>query len=85
MDAKRVFCEECVEEIPNDEVYWEDERMYCGRCGSELELTKEASDLVDTIKEQSAQPLYSMEDERYDEEDKEEQLESDEEPDPERD
>ena len=85
MDAKRVFCEECVEEIPNDEVYWEDERMYCGRCGSEMELTKEASDLVDTIKEQSAQPLYSMEDEKYDEEDEEEQLEPDEEPDPERD
>ena len=82
MDAKRVFCEECVEEIPNDEVYWEDERMYCGRCGSEMELTKEASDLVDTIKGQSAQPLYSMEDEKYDEE---EQLEPDEERDPERD
>ncbi|MCZ6473058.1 MAG: hypothetical protein O7E56_14035 [SAR324 cluster bacterium] len=85
MDAKRVFCEECVEEIPNDEVYWEDERMYCGRCGSEMELTKEASDLVDTIKGQSAQPLYSMEDEKYDEEDEEEQLEPDEERDPERD
>jgi hypothetical protein len=25
-----------VEEIPGDEVFWEDDRLYCKRCGSEL-------------------------------------------------
>lgn len=32
-----VYCEECVEEIPSDEVQWQDGRLYCARCGSEVE------------------------------------------------
>jgi NAD-dependent dihydropyrimidine dehydrogenase PreA subunit len=37
MAEKTVYCEECVEEIPASEVYWDDGRLYCGRCGSEVE------------------------------------------------
>lgn len=37
MAEQTVYCEECVEDIPADEVYWEDDRLYCRRCGSELE------------------------------------------------
>lgn len=37
MAEQTVFCEECVEEIPASEVYWDDGRLYCRRCGSELE------------------------------------------------
>ncbi len=66
MNAKTVHCEECVEDIPNSEVYWEDDRIYCGRCGSEIELPVENADLLDTINEGSAKPLYSYEDEEYD-------------------
>lgn len=66
MNAKSVYCEECVEEIPNSEIYWEDDRIYCGRCGSEIELPAENSDLVDTINEGTAKPLYAYEDEGYD-------------------
>ncbi len=74
MNPKTVYCEECVEEIPNDDVYWEDERMYCGRCGSELEISKKESDVFDTFTGRSAEPLYSQEDEEYDEGDEEEEL-----------
>ena len=65
MKAKTVHCEECVEDIPNDEIYWEEDRMYCGRCGSELEVTQEASDLFETITGGTAGPLYSYEDDEY--------------------
>jgi hypothetical protein len=65
MKAKTVHCEECVEDIPNDEIYWEEDRMYCGRCGSELELTQEASDLFETITSGTASPLYTYEDDEY--------------------
>jgi len=37
MSKQTIFCEECVEEVAGDEVFWEDERIYCKRCGSELE------------------------------------------------
>jgi len=37
MTEQTVYCEECVEDIPHDEVYWEEERLYCKRCGSEVE------------------------------------------------
>jgi hypothetical protein len=37
MAEQTVYCEECVEEIPASEVYWDDGRLYCSRCGSELE------------------------------------------------
>jgi hypothetical protein len=37
MAERTVYCEECVEEIPTSEVYWDDGRLYCRRCGSEVE------------------------------------------------
>ena len=37
MAKQTVYCEECVEEIPASEVYWDDGRLYCGRCGSEVQ------------------------------------------------
>ncbi len=75
MNAKAVFCEECVEDIPNNEIYWEDDRIYCGKCGSELELPAETADLLDTINKGTAKPLYSFENEEYDgdEDDEEEE------------
>ncbi len=49
MERNRVYCEECVEDIPNDEVYWDDARLYCGRCGSELDTTLMDSDVFNAI------------------------------------
>ena len=37
MAKQTVYCEECVEEIPASDVYWDDGRLYCGRCGSEVQ------------------------------------------------
>ena len=37
MAERTVYCEECVEDIPASEVYWDDGRLYCRRCGSEVE------------------------------------------------
>ena len=55
-----VYCEECVEEIPNDEIYWEEKRLYCGRCGSELDLAQLHGDVFDTIVEgRSERPFHS--------------------------
>ena len=79
MKNKTAYCEDCVEEIPGDEVYWEEKRMYCGRCGSELEIDPDTADIVDTFAGGSAQPLYSFEDEEFDEQDEEEELSPDDE------
>ncbi|HKI99112.1 MAG TPA: hypothetical protein VKB51_11610 [bacterium] len=37
MAEHTVYCEECVEDIPANEVYWDEGRLYCSRCGSEVE------------------------------------------------
>lgn len=37
MAEQTVYCEECVEDIPASEVYWDEGRLYCRRCGSEVE------------------------------------------------
>ncbi len=37
MTEQTVYCEECVEDIPGSEVYVEENRLYCKRCGSEVE------------------------------------------------
>ena len=37
MGAGRVYCEECMEDIPNEDVYWDEDRLYCKICGSEVE------------------------------------------------
>ena len=41
------FCEECLEDIADKDVYWENDRAYCGRCGSELEMSGDEPDLLE--------------------------------------
>lgn len=79
MKAKTIHCEECVEDIPSDEVYWEDDRLYCGRCGSELDVSKEAGDLLDAFtKRRSAKWQTAGDDEEaFDEDDFDEEEEED--------
>jgi len=79
MNSKKAYCEECVEEIPNDEVYWDDKRLYCGRCGSEIEAEDEIGNVFETIAGQGAGRLSRMEDEDFDEEGDDEMEEEDEE------
>jgi hypothetical protein len=47
MKTKTIYCDECLEDIPNAEVYWEEDRLYCGRCASELDTSREDKDLLD--------------------------------------
>jgi hypothetical protein len=67
-----------MEEIPNDEVQWEDEKLYCGRCGSELNPEAEDRDLLDDISSGKPRRLYTLED---DDEDEDDDFEDDEEDD----
>jgi hypothetical protein len=83
MKAKTIHCEECVEEIPSTEVYWEDERLYCGRCGSEIDISKEAGDLLDAFSKRRTATWQTAnddvveddldEDEEFDEDDDDEE------------
>ena len=68
MEPSGVYCEECVEAIPKKEVYWEEARMYCGRCGSELEIAVIATDVFEQITTRKARPIFKFEDEEYDDE-----------------
>ncbi len=80
MKAKTIHCEECVEEIPSDEVYWEDERLYCGRCGSELDISKETADLLDTFAKRRPAKWQTADDDVEDEDlEDEEEFDEDEE------
>ena len=69
MSQKTIYCAECMEDIPNDEVQWEDEKLYCGRCGSELNPEAEDRDLLDEISSGKPRRLYTLEDDDDDEED----------------
>ena len=84
MKAKTIHCDDCMEEIPSAEMYWEDERLYCGRCGSELEIAKSSGDLLDEFSRRRASgwqpPEESDEDDEFeDDEDWEEEEEPEEE------
>ena len=80
MSQKTIYCGECLEDIPNTEVQWEDNRLYCGRCGSELAPDTEDRDLLDEISSRKPRRLYSLEDEdeEEDEEDEDEDLDEEE-------
>jgi hypothetical protein len=78
MKAKTIHCEECVEEIPGDEVYWEDDRLYCGRCGSEIDISKEAADLLDTFSKRRTAKWQTANDDEEDEDDLDDEEEFDE-------
>lgn len=69
MSPKTIYCAECMENIPNDEVQWEDDKLYCGRCGSELNPDAEDRDLLDEISSGKRRRLYALEDEDDDDED----------------
>ena len=79
MKAKTIHCEECVEEIPSGEVYWEDDRLYCGRCGSELDISKEAGDLLDAFSKRRTAKWQTANDDVADEDLDEEEEDFDEE------
>jgi hypothetical protein len=69
------YCEECVEEISQSDVFWENSRAYCGRCGGELDMDEEAADVVEHITTRKGRsPIISTEDEE--DEEKDEKLKS---------
>ena len=37
MTEQTVYCAECLEDIPAENIYWEDDRLFCKRCGGQLE------------------------------------------------
>lgn len=80
MNPKSVFCEECLEEIPNDECYWDEKRLFCGRCGSELELGAAAPDVFEEITTEKATRLLRLEDEESDDEESDDEESEKEEP-----
>ncbi len=69
MAAKTIHCPECVEDIPSDEMTWEDNRLYCGRCGAELEPTPADRDLLDEITSGRPPRLFTLDDDLDDDED----------------
>jgi hypothetical protein len=77
MSQKTIYCGECLEDIPNAEVQWEDNRLYCGRCGSELAPDTEDRDLLDEISSRKPRRLYSLDDDD-DEDEEDEDLEEEE-------
>ena len=72
MSQKTIYCAECLEDIPNDEVQWEDNKLYCGRCGSEMAPDTEDRDLLDEISSGKPRRLYTLEDDDEEEEDDDE-------------
>jgi len=81
MSQKTLYCAECMEDIPNAEVQWEDERLYCGRCGSELVPAAEDRDLFDEISSRKPRRLFTLEDDDGEEDEEDEDLEDEEEED----
>ena len=51
MEERGFYCEECVEDIPENHVFWEGERAYCGKCGSELDMDSTPTDMLDQIED----------------------------------
>ena len=77
MSPKTIYCAECMEDIPNEEVQWEDDKLYCGRCGSELNPEAEDRDLLDEISAGKPRRLYTLEDDDDDEDDEEDDFDDD--------
>jgi hypothetical protein len=75
------YCEECVEEISSEDVFWEGGRAYCGRCGSELDTDEETADVVEQMsRRRLRRPIGTdYDDEDEEEEEPLEELEEDEE------
>lgn len=73
MEVGKAYCEDCVETIPNDEVYWEEERLYCRRCGSEVEIPRDNLDLYDQMVGQGINPVFTTDGGAWDEDEEEEE------------
>ena len=71
MTEQTVYCEECVEDIPGSEVYVEENRLYCKRCGSEVESTD--PDIFEEIESNQTEFIFREPQEPEDEDDEEEQ------------
>ena len=64
------YSEECVVEISKEDVFWQDDRAYCGKCGSELDMSGPPDDLVDQMISRTVSgPSGSDYDDEEDEED----------------
>ncbi|MDH5752532.1 MAG: hypothetical protein OEZ59_08955 [Deltaproteobacteria bacterium] len=61
MKIKTINCEECLEDIPSSEIHLEDGRLYCGRCGSEVESPDK--DLFEEISDNHSSYRFRSEDE----------------------
>ena len=73
MERNKIYCEECVEDIPNDEVYWDEARLYCGRCGSELDTTLMDSDVFTAITSGRPEVAFLKNDEGFYDDDDDDQ------------
>ena len=63
------YCEECVEEISKEDVFWEDDRAYCGKCSSELDMSGPPDDLVDQMSSRTVSGVTGDSDGKEEEED----------------
>lgn len=66
MTEQTVYCEECLQDIPAEDIYWEDDRLFCGRCGGRLESPDK--DISEEIVDNRTGFLFQDADERDDEE-----------------
>lgn len=51
-----------MEEIADEDIFWEEGRACCGHCGSELSLVGDQPDLVDDFSSRRLRPLLSTDD-----------------------
>ena len=68
---KTVYCEECLENIPNSEVLVEDGRLYCGQCGGEVEAPD--PDIFEQIVDNRSSFLFRSDTEDVEDEEDEEE------------
>jgi len=79
--GQTLYCEECLEDIAPNDVYWEGKRGYCGHCGSELDTESHQADMVDVIQGKIIKPVIyeegELDEEELDDSDGEDDLEED--------
>ena len=62
------YCEDCLEEIADEDIFWEEGRACCGQCGSELSLVGDKPDLVDEFSSRRLRPPLSTDEDDDDDE-----------------
>ena len=65
------YCDECLEEIAAGDVFWENDRAYCGQCGSELDMVGEEPDLVEEFSSRRYIPVPGTDNDDEEEEEEE--------------